>query len=792
METTYFGNATPWYHGPPPGPWIMTDQENNLVGCVTTDGTKNCNLPIIMWRFVTAMAKGEPHHWTTLGGDSQTGDLKVMFDGPRVDRNYDPMRKQGAILLGNGGDNSNGSQGTFYEGAMTKGGTFPSNETDQKVQANVVAAKYDVQRLSVAPASATATPPGLQTFSPGSSQETTVTLTNTTRVPAIGVKLSITVPMGWTSVVSGGTATSKTFTDPVAPGAGVSATFKVTPGRTGFNGDLVGNASWMNQTTGRTQTETAAEKVRNVSPIKINEFAVNSTDSFIELYNASSSDVDLSGWTLTEHPAAQPVFSSVKVPAGTKLAAKGFYVFGLANSGLTVPAHKGDSTLYVRSITGMNAGDTIQIDTGSAVETRKIASLGTAAGATTTLWQPLPDGPVITIPPHSTNVPYAGGGGGFAVAVGQKLGLGYGSTYPAVARDVESYEVVTVTEVGKQGKQTRLAAGAYLAMLLASLFIGPATEAPVRRLVWRAMLVLVGADAGSAVWFTIVQKWIIGAFCPYCMATHITGLLLAALVIWRAPRQFDDESTDVAGRNPAPRRVIGPLPAMGLALVGVALAGIMAACQAGFTPPAVYRGGQSEDKLPAIDPRAVPLVGSPDADYVVNLLFDYKCPHCQQMHFMLGEVVRRYRGRLAFALCPAPLNTNCNPYVPRNVDEFKDSCELAKVGLAVWVAKREAFPVFDGWMYSLESGDRWQPRSLDAAKAKAVELVGKARFDAALADPWVSRYMQTSIQIYGHTIQNGNNAVPKLVFGSHWVIPEPNDADELVFILHESLGVPSP
>jgi hypothetical protein len=26
METTYYGNATSWYHGPPPGPWIMTDQ----------------------------------------------------------------------------------------------------------------------------------------------------------------------------------------------------------------------------------------------------------------------------------------------------------------------------------------------------------------------------------------------------------------------------------------------------------------------------------------------------------------------------------------------------------------------------------------------------------------------------------------------------------------------------------------------------------------------------------------------------------------------------------------------
>ena len=39
METSYFGNATAWYHGNPPGPWIMTDQENNLVGCVNPGST---------------------------------------------------------------------------------------------------------------------------------------------------------------------------------------------------------------------------------------------------------------------------------------------------------------------------------------------------------------------------------------------------------------------------------------------------------------------------------------------------------------------------------------------------------------------------------------------------------------------------------------------------------------------------------------------------------------------------------------------------------------------------------
>src|SRR5215472_9303896 len=157
-----------------------------------------------------------------------------MFSGPRVDATYDPMQKQGAIVLGNGGDNSNGAQGTFYEGVMTAG--YPTDATDQLVQANIVATRYDVQMLSLTPASATATPPGLQTFAPRSSQDSTVTFTNTTGSPAVGVKLSISVPeRGWASVVAGTTDSSQTFSS-VAPGASVSATFTVTSGPVPFDG----------------------------------------------------------------------------------------------------------------------------------------------------------------------------------------------------------------------------------------------------------------------------------------------------------------------------------------------------------------------------------------------------------------------------------------------------------------------------------------------------------------------------------------------------------------------------
>ena len=84
--------------------------------------------------------------------------------------------------------------------------------------------------------------------------------------------------------------------------------------------------------------------------------------------------------------------------------------------------------------------------------------------------------------------------------------------------------------------------------------------------------------------------------------------------------------------------------------------------------------------------------------------------------------------------------------------------------------------------------------ALKSARAKAIELVGQSKFDAAQADPWIEQYVQTSIRIYGDTIPNDphGNALPKLVFGSRWVTPELYDANDLISILQASLAVPVP
>lgn len=479
METTYYGNQPVWFHGDAPGPWIMTDQENNLIGCVNPDPEdKYCEgLVSINWRFVTAFADGEPHHWRSMGGDAQKDSLTTFYDGIRLQNersSYDPMRKQGAILLGNGGDNSNGSSGTFYEGAMTAAGTFPTAATNQAVQANVVAARYDVAPLTVSAADKTYAPNNLQTFTLRGSGSTSVTFVNTTGEAIDDLVISLDLPKRWKANVLGSKEKVRTVRYTVAPGQTVVATFNVRTSRKAFNGDLQARASWTDGA-GQARFVTAVEKVRNVAPVKINEFRIsspdNKTNQFIELYNAGSRTVNISGWSLTAHAINIPAFSQIRVPAGTKLAPNSFYLFGLATSGLAAPSAAGDKVIYVRDVTGISEGDEISVGGETAVvagivkpapqapvtDFRRMRFM-TAPGTPTTLWQPLPEGPVITVPAGSDNIPVTSTSG---FEVGGKMAIGYGATYPAVSNSIEKYEVVTITAVGKPGTQAYLAMDAH-------------------------------------------------------------------------------------------------------------------------------------------------------------------------------------------------------------------------------------------------------------------------------------------------------------------------------------------
>lgn len=145
METIYFGTCTSWGTGSGKGPWIMADLENGLFS--GSNPKNNAGDPTISYRFITAVVKGQPNHWAIRGANAVSGSLSTYYNGtrPRVS-GYNPMSKEGAIILGIGGDNSHSAQGTFYEGVMTSG--YPSDATEDSVQADVIAAKYATASLT--------------------------------------------------------------------------------------------------------------------------------------------------------------------------------------------------------------------------------------------------------------------------------------------------------------------------------------------------------------------------------------------------------------------------------------------------------------------------------------------------------------------------------------------------------------------------------------------------------------------------------------------------------------------
>lgn len=137
MEAVYFGNWTSQGKGGGAGPWVMADMENGVYAQASF--AANAADTSQTSPYVTAMVIGRSGSFALLGGNAQTGTLTSFYDGVRPS-GYNPMKKQGAIVLGTGGDGTDTAQGDFYEGVLTSGAA--SDVTAQAVQANIVAAGY--------------------------------------------------------------------------------------------------------------------------------------------------------------------------------------------------------------------------------------------------------------------------------------------------------------------------------------------------------------------------------------------------------------------------------------------------------------------------------------------------------------------------------------------------------------------------------------------------------------------------------------------------------------------------
>ena len=382
METTYFGTSTNWGSGNGDGPWIMADMESGLFSGY--NAKKNDVPSITDWRFVTAYVNGGGQNkWDLRGGDATKPDVVTFYEGERPsspDPNdvYFPMSKKGGLLLANGGDNGNGSAGTFYEGVITAG--YPSLEAVKAIQANIAAAKYAEPSLKAS---------RLLTFRKDQSQELLVTYRNNTDHVISGLDIKLELPGYWYYSVAYMDAT-----DSVKPGQTVNAKFRVK----GIGSNQTAFAKVIADWNGG--AEFISMRIRSAVAVSINELSLGN-EQFIELYNSSDEAVDLSGWEVEITRSGWAPVRAARLPTGTVIKAKDFLVLRPNTDALafdaapltnifipvsTDPKHlfkAGSTNLPVTSVAGLEAGQKIGIDLGGKYEEVTITKVGTPGTQTT-------------------------------------------------------------------------------------------------------------------------------------------------------------------------------------------------------------------------------------------------------------------------------------------------------------------------------------------------------------------------------------------------------------------------
>lgn len=145
MNALFFGRAF-WGEGAGDGPWFMGDFEAGVWAGGTAGGIGrpdpfdvNQSNPSMTMNYAFGILKSAPNNYALRMGDAQQGNLTTAYDGPTPTA-MTRWQMEGGIILGIGGDNSNSSQGSFFEGVITAG--RPSNEADEAVFRNVQAAGY--------------------------------------------------------------------------------------------------------------------------------------------------------------------------------------------------------------------------------------------------------------------------------------------------------------------------------------------------------------------------------------------------------------------------------------------------------------------------------------------------------------------------------------------------------------------------------------------------------------------------------------------------------------------------
>jgi hypothetical protein len=183
-----------------------------------------------------------------------------------------------------------------------------------------------------------------------------------------------------------------------------------------------------------------------------------------------------------------------------------------------------------------------------------------------------------------------------------------------------------------------------------------------------------------------------------------------------------------------------------------------------------------------IDAYKVPVLGSPTAEKMFLMLYDYNCPSCRKLEKFIKDLDDRYgKGKIGILCFPVPMEKDCNPDVTLELPTFENSCLYAELAMAVCAADREKFPEFHFWM--MEGG--WAPKPEEAEK-KAIELVGADALAAAREDARVQSWITDGINIYRYI---EGKSIPKLLINDNVISISVGTGAKFYKELEEQLGI---
>jgi hypothetical protein len=153
MNTLFFGKAF-WGNGGGSAPWFMADFEAGVWAGGSNPGDPGwgalndahpanpmdpsmASVNFALGMLKTGPMAGKKGKWGLFAADiSKASAMTTAFEGEEPKT----ISNAGGIVLGVGGDNSNNSWGTFFEGAIVSG--YPTTATDTSVLQNVKAVGY--------------------------------------------------------------------------------------------------------------------------------------------------------------------------------------------------------------------------------------------------------------------------------------------------------------------------------------------------------------------------------------------------------------------------------------------------------------------------------------------------------------------------------------------------------------------------------------------------------------------------------------------------------------------------